>query len=85
MGTFTEAKNNLEQTNERGLFLPPQMSTQGFLQKKIEVQSQGTYFLLRFSNRKKKWSFCNKLGSKACSINKRFTNPILKQISQVTQ
>jgi len=36
----------------------------------IEAQSQGTYFLLRFSNRKK-WSFCNKSGSKACSINQR--------------
>ncbi len=32
MGTFTKAKNNLEQTNERGVLFPTQMSTQGFLQ-----------------------------------------------------
>ena len=52
-----------------GVPFPQRMPIKDSYKNTIEVQSQGTYFLLRFSNRKK-WSFCNKSGSKACSINK---------------
>ena len=41
--------------------------------------------LVRPAPKSKKRSFCNKFSAKACSINKRFTNPMLKQISQVTR
>ena len=62
-------RTTLNRQMKEGYYSPPRCLSKDSYKNTIEVQSQGTYFLLRFSNRKK-WSFCNKSGSKACSINK---------------